>query len=51
MQSLYTVVVREALNFNDLQYLNADMLRPLWKSLTLPDSVRQQWEMKFPELR
>lgn len=50
-RSLDQVVLREALDESELEeYLNADLLRSLWPSLTLPRAVREAWEQLHPNL-
>jgi len=50
-RSLYQVVLREARVEDEIEtYLNADMLRRLWPSLTLPRPVREFWEAAHPAL-
>jgi hypothetical protein len=50
-RSLYQVVLREAHSENEIEtYLNADLLRRLWRSLTLPRAVREFWEAQHPAL-
>jgi len=49
--SLYQVVLREARSEDEIEtYLNADLLRRLWRSLTLPRAVREFWEAQHPAL-
>lgn len=50
-RSLYEVVLREALEEAELEeYLDAHLLRELWRSLTLPRTVRTAWEQHHPAL-
>jgi hypothetical protein len=50
-RSLYQVVLREAHAEDEIEtYLNADLLRRLWRSLTLPRAVREFWESQHPVL-
>jgi hypothetical protein len=50
-RSLYQVVLREAHTEAEIEtYLNADLLRRLWPSLTLPRAVREFWEAVHPTL-
>lgn len=50
-RSLYQVVLREARVEDEIEtYLNADLLRRLWPSLTLPRPVREFWEAQHPAL-
>jgi hypothetical protein len=50
-RSLYQVVLREAHTEAELEtYLNPDLLRRLWPSLTLPKAVREFWEAAHPTL-
>ncbi|MDG4828519.1 hypothetical protein O7627_04270 [Solwaraspora sp. WMMD1047] len=50
-RSLYQVVLREAHTEDEIEtYLNADLLRRLWNSLTLPRSVRDFWEARHSML-
>ena len=50
-RSLYQVVLREARSEDEIEtYLNPDMLRRLWPSLTLPRAVREFWEAQHPAL-
>jgi hypothetical protein len=50
-RSLYQVVLREAHTEAEIEtYLNADLLRRLWPSLTLPKALREFWESQHPTL-
>jgi hypothetical protein len=50
-RSLYQLVLREARSEGEIEtYLNADLLRRLWRSLTLPRAVREFWEAQHPSL-
>lgn len=50
-RSLYQVVLREARSEDEIEtYLNPDLLRRLWPSLTLPRPVREFWEAQHPAL-
>lgn len=50
-RSLYQVVLREARVEGEIEtYLNPDLLRRLWRSLTLPRPVREFWEAAHPAL-
>lgn len=50
-RSLYQVVLREAHTEDEIEtFLNADLLRRLWTSLTLPRGVREFWEATHPTL-
>jgi hypothetical protein len=50
-RSLYQVVLREAHTEDEIEtYLNADLLRRLWGSLTLPRAVREFWQAQHPIL-
>ncbi|HEY7223867.1 MAG TPA: hypothetical protein VH561_09805 [Micromonosporaceae bacterium] len=50
-RSLYQVVLREARAEDQIEtYLNPDLLRRLWPSLTLPRPVREFWEAQHPAL-
>lgn len=50
-RSLYQVVLREAHTEDEIEtYLNADLLRRLWATLTLPRPVREFWEAQHPTL-
>lgn len=52
LASMYAIVLREALNVEDLKsLLNAEILRGLWPTLRLPNTIRQMWEQAHPELR
>ncbi len=49
---LYEVVLREAMDTDDLRrYLDAGVLRRIWRRLFLPGYVHRLWEERFPELR
>lgn len=49
---MYERVIREATRIDDLRsYLNATVLRQVWRDLFLPARVRRSWEERFPELR
>jgi hypothetical protein len=51
VRSLYEVVLREAHTEGEIEtYLNVDLLRRLWPSLTLPRAVRELWEDQNPTL-
>jgi hypothetical protein len=48
---MYERVIREATRVEDLRsYLNEPVLRQVWRSLFLPQRVRQGWEQRFPDL-
>jgi hypothetical protein len=50
-RSLYQVVLREARAEDEIEtYLNADLLRRLWPTLTLPRAVRESWQTTHPAL-
>lgn len=50
-RSFYQVVLREALSEAELEAnLNAELLRLLWETLTLPRTVREAWERTHPSL-
>jgi hypothetical protein len=44
-------VLREAHTEDEIEtYLNADLLRRLWDTLTLPRAVREFWQAQHPIL-
>lgn len=48
---MYEVVLREAMHQDDLRrFLNASMLRTVWRDLYLPRRVRSMWESRFADL-
>jgi hypothetical protein len=50
-RSLYQVVLSEAHTEDEIEtYLNADLLRRLWHTLTLPRAVRDFWQAQHPIL-
>jgi hypothetical protein len=50
-RSLYQVVLREARAEDQIEtYLDPDLLRRLWPTLTLPRPVREFWEAQHPAL-
>jgi hypothetical protein len=47
----YERVIRESASVADLRrYLNAQVLKSVWRDLFLPPRVCQLWEQRFPEL-
>lgn len=50
VQTMYRTVLQQARVVNDLQYLNAAVLRRVWAGLRLSRPVRRAWEEAFPEL-
>jgi hypothetical protein len=51
LRSLYQVVLREARTEADIEvFLNVDVLRDVWPSLTLPAHIRRAWESIHPSL-
>jgi hypothetical protein len=49
--ALYVAVLSEAMSERDLtEYLNKEILLPLWSGLRLPRRVRMAWETAYPEL-
>jgi hypothetical protein len=51
LATMYKVVLTEANTVEDLNsWLDADLLRRLWRTLRLPPQLRQRWEEAFPEL-
>jgi hypothetical protein len=49
---MYERVIREATQLDDLRsYLNAGLLREVWRSLFLPVQARRAREDRFPDLR
>jgi len=52
LRVMYATVLREARTTNQYcEHINGNLLRAIWKKLTLPTDVRIQWENKFEELR
>jgi hypothetical protein len=47
---LVKVVVQEGTVAQQIELLNADVLRAVWPELTLPPRCRQLWETRFPQL-
>jgi len=51
-RTMYATVLREASKPEYLQdHIDAATLIRLWNRLTLPETVRADWEQHFPELR
>lgn len=51
LRRFYQIVIREAVRVEDLnKFLNASVLRRIWRELWLPGRVRLLWQGKFPEL-
>lgn len=48
VETLYTVVLREALTTGDLHHLNWGGLAAAWPDLRIPDRVRGLWESPSP---
>ena len=47
----YATALREAHTEDEIEtYLNADLLRRLWHTLTLPRAVRDFWQAQHPIL-
>ncbi len=51
LRSMYSQVLSEAMNPEDLELLDAATLKRLWPGLPLPRRVVRLWEERFPELR
>jgi hypothetical protein len=48
---MYRAVIFEAVAEQDVTaWLNADLLRRVWRDLVLPAERRELWESKLPEL-
>jgi len=51
VRTLYRTVLREAATISDLTtWVNRSRLVLVWSDLSLPDRVRDAWELAFPEL-
>ncbi|TFC01468.1 hypothetical protein E3O42_10135 [Cryobacterium adonitolivorans] len=46
----YQEVISHSAAAAHIEALNRDLLIRIWPRLTLPDPVREVWEMSFPEL-
>lgn len=52
VRTMYATVLREAMSETDLaEHLNATLLVRHWRSLVLPEFIRDSWEDAHPELR
>ncbi|MGO1992462.1 MAG: hypothetical protein ACTH2Y_11610 [Corynebacterium sp.] len=50
VETMYTTVLREALNQEHLGFLNWDIHVDIWPALRVPNRVRDMWETAYPEL-
>lgn len=50
VETMYTPVLREALNQEHLGFLNWDIHVDIWPALRVPNRVRDMWETAYPEL-
>jgi hypothetical protein len=50
LQSVYEIVLGEAMHPEELAYLNGTRLGETWHDLYLPKGVRRAWEEQHPML-
>lgn len=51
LEDLYSVVLTEAMEVDDLAFVNGDMLRAVWGELNLATRIRDRWEARFSFLK